>query len=136
MIGNKKKGINENITGFLGQGVALSGRLNFKGSVRIDGKYEGEIDAEGTVIIGTDAVVNARINIDSAIIMGDMRGSIEAREKVEIYAQGKLIGDITTPRLVINDGAVFEGNCIMDSKKEDAVISINKDIMEMKVVSG
>ena len=110
---NKSKINDDNITGFFGQELSLSGKLVFQGAVRIDGKYEGEIEAKGTLIVGVDAVVQAEIKVDRAIIMGEVRGTIDAREKLEMEGQGKVIGDIKTPKLIINEGATFEGNCIM-----------------------
>ena len=119
MAFNASKANNDNITGFFGQELNLSGKLVFQGAVRIDGKYEGEIEAKGTLIVGVDAVVRAEIKVDKAIIMGEVRGTVDARERLEIEGQGKVYGDIKTPKLIINDGATFEGNCIMgDGKKE------------------
>ncbi len=117
----------DSITGFFGQELNLSGKLMFQGAVRIDGRYEGEIEAKGTLIVGVGAVIKAEIMVDRAIIMGEVRGTVEAREKLEIEGQGKLYGDVRTPKLIINDGAVFEGNCIMGDGKKEWPLMLGKD---------
>jgi len=127
MAVNTSKVDKDNITGFFGQELNLSGKLVFQGAVRVDGKYEGEIEAKGTLIIGADAVVHAEIKVDKAIIMGEVRGTVEAREKLEIEGQGKLYGDIKTPKLIINDGATFEGNCIMSDGKKELPLLLGKN---------
>ncbi len=133
MIGISKKKVNDdNITGFFGQELSLSGKLVFQGAVRIDGKYEGEIEAKGTLIVGVDAVVQAKIKVDKAIIMGEVRGTIDAREKVEIEGQGKVTGDIKTPKLVINEGALFEGSCIMGDGKKELSLLIDNESAEVE----
>ena len=129
MAMNKSKINDDNITGFFGQELSLSGKLVFQGAVRIDGKYEGEIEAKGTLIVGADAVVHAEIKVDRAIIMGEVRGTIDAREKLEMEGQGRVFGDIKTPKLIINDGAMFEGNCIMGDGKKELPLLIEKEPM-------
>jgi cytoskeletal protein CcmA (bactofilin family) len=132
---NKNKVNEDNITGFFGQELNVSGKLIFQGAVRIDGKYEGEIDAKGTLIVGADAVVQAGIKVDKAIIMGEVRGTVDARERLEIEGQGKVFGDIKTPKLVIKEGAHFEGNCIMgDGKRELPLLLENRTTGKEKEV--
>ncbi len=126
----------DNITGFFGQELNLSGKLVFQGAVRVDGKYEGEIEAKGTLIVGVDAVVHAEIKVDKAIIMGEVRGTVDAREKLEIEGQGKVYGDIKTPKLIINDGATFEGNCIMGDGKKELPLLLGKDHVNAKREEG
>ena len=117
MFSNGKKK-EDKVSGFIGKNVSLSGKLDFKGMVRIDGRYEGEINAEGILSVGEDAFVKAKIRVDSITIRGKVEGSVLATERIEIQQPGKLIGDIKTPKLVIGEGAVFEGNCIMEDKTE------------------
>ncbi len=73
MVINTSAVSKDDITGFFGPELNLSGKLVFQGAVRIDGKYEGEIEAKGTLIVGVDAVVQAEIKVDKAIIMGEVR---------------------------------------------------------------
>jgi cytoskeletal protein CcmA (bactofilin family) len=97
----------------LGKGSRISGKLNFDGTVRVDGYVEGEIAAQDTLIVGERAVVTAQISGNNVIIRGKVTGDINARKRVEIRAPGKLFGNIVTPSLVIHDGVIFEGHCSM-----------------------
>ena len=98
---------------FLGKGTRIVGKLNFEGSVRIEGHIEGEITAEDTLTIGEGAVVKAKINGSSVVVHGQVTGDIAARNRLELRAPSKVVGNISTPNLVINEGAVFEGQCAM-----------------------
>jgi len=101
------------VNAYLGKGRRVSGKLNFDGTVRVDGQVEGEISAQDTLIVGERAVVTAQINGNTVVIRGKVTGDINARKRVEIRAPGKLFGNIVTPSLVIHDGVIFEGHCSM-----------------------
>ena len=110
------------MTGFIGKGVSIDGRMSFDGSVRIDGDFKGEIDAEGFLIIGEGAVIEAVITVGSAIISGEIKGDIEAKTKVELKSPAHIYGNIKTQNIVIEEGVIFEGTCIMKSKGEDVTL--------------
>jgi cytoskeletal protein CcmA (bactofilin family) len=95
---------------FLGYGTKMSGQLHFEGSARIDGNLDGEIDGK-EITIGESAVVTAQISGDSIIVSGKVEGDITATQRIEIRATARIIGNITAPRLMIQDGAIFEGRC-------------------------
>ena len=101
------------LTAFLGKGTRITGTLVFEGPCRIEGQVEGEISAQDTLTVGETAVVNARINGTMIVILGTVTGDVVAKTRLEIRAPGKIIGDVTTPSLVINEGAVLEGRCSM-----------------------
>lgn len=117
MWGDKKKKDNE-INAFLGKGAEFTGTLAFKGSIRIDGDFNGEIPEGGTLIIGEGAHIHASISVNSVLIGGDFHGDIHVKEKVEIYSTGRLWGKVKTPILVIEQGGVFEGTSEMDKTDE------------------
>ena len=98
---------------FLGRGSRVTGTLVFEGPVRIEGYIEGEIAAQDTLTIGESAVVNAQITGTSIIIHGRVTGKVTARSRLEIHGLAKVFGSISTPSLVIHEGAVFEGQCTM-----------------------
>src|SRR5581483_1728274 len=98
---------------FLGRGSHVNGTLVFRGAVHIEGDVEGEIAADGVVTIAASAVVNARIAATSIVIQGRVTGEIVARERLEIRGPARVSGSVATPRLVIHEGAVFEGRCTM-----------------------
>ncbi len=98
---------------FFGKGSRIVGKLSFEGPARIEGTVEGEIQAQDTLTIGESAVVNAQIVGNSVIIHGRVTGDVTARKRLEVRAPGRLLGNITTPSLVIHEGVVFEGECTM-----------------------
>lgn len=104
----------------LGKGSRVEGKLSFEGSVRIDGQVDGEIQAQEAVIIGESAVLNAQISAGTVILTGKLTGDVIARKRVELRAPARLLGNITTPCLVIHEGVVFEGRCSMGSASADA----------------
>lgn len=112
----------EAVQAHLGKGSRIEGKLTFEGSVKIDGQVEGEILAQEAVIIGDTAVIAAQIAAETIIVKGKVNGDITARKRVELRAPAKLMGNITTPSLVIHEGVVFEGHCSMggaaDSKAD------------------
>ncbi len=108
------KGTTKDIRAFLGEDTNFEGKLFFEGTVRIDGKFNGEIHTEDVVIIGESAEVNAEINVGEIIISGMVRGNIFAKNSIEILAPGKVYGNILTPKLTIQEGVIFEGTCRME----------------------
>ena len=109
-IGDKKSSPSDddNFT-FLGKGVEFKGVVNFDGTVRIDGKLEGEIHTTGTLIVGELAVVKGIISAGTLLTSGKINGTVTATERIQILKQGVLIGDIRTPAIEIEDGAHFLG---------------------------
>jgi len=98
---------------FIGKGSRITGKIVFEGPARIEGEVEGEIDAHGPLVIGEGAVVGAKISGTSIVVHGRVTGDLVARERVEIRAPSQVLGNVTTPSLVVHEGAVFEGRCSM-----------------------
>lgn len=105
------------INALLGKGSAFEGKLIFEGTVRIDGIFKGEIESSDNLVIGENASVKAEIRVNNIMISGEVEGNIEAKTRVEIHAPGKMIGNIKTPSLIIEEGVIFEGNCRMTEEK-------------------
>lgn len=91
----------------------LKGELVFKNPVQIQGTYQGTINTDSVVIISKSASVKADINSRILILEGQLKGDVNATEKVDIMPSGKLFGNITTAKLKIADGVIFEGTCKM-----------------------
>ena len=113
----------------LGKGSRVEGKLTFEGSVQVDGQVDGEIQAQDTVTIGESAVVSAQVVANTIIIKGKVSGDVTARKRVELRAPAKLLGNIATPSLVIQEGVIFEGHCTMGgsearSEKSDKKVAI------------
>ncbi len=117
----------ESVQAHLGKGSKIEGKLTFEGSVRLDGLIDGEIEAQDMLIIGDNALVNAQISAGTVIVKGKVNGDISARKRVELRAPGKLIGNITTPSLVIHEGVVFEGHCSMGGAADTKTEKADKD---------
>ncbi|MFQ5721181.1 MAG: polymer-forming cytoskeletal protein [Candidatus Aminicenantales bacterium] len=109
---DKKREIDENkITGFFDKDTEFKGDLNFKGTFRIDGRFKGKIDSDSILIIGDNGKVDADIKIGYLVINGEIKGNIQASEKVEINSKGRVLGTIIAPKLVVEEGAYLEANC-------------------------
>ncbi len=103
------------LNALLGKGSAFEGKLLFEGTVRIDGKFTGEIVSTDTLMIGEGAEVKGQIQVGSLIIVGDYNGDAKATKSIEIKAPAKVRGTLTTASIVIERGVFFEGNCKMDT---------------------
>ena len=97
----------------LGPEAEFDGRLVFEGTVRIDGKFSGEIRSDGELIIGQAARLEAQIHVGSIVVIGKIKGDIAAKRSVEIQAPGEVHGNIQTPQLSIAKNVIFEGSCRM-----------------------
>ena len=95
--------------------ASMQGSLVFKEPVnlRINGKFEGTLEVKGVLTIGNTAFVNAHIKGENIKISGRVKGEIDAESKIELLGQAVVEGNIRTPRLTIEDGAIFQGNCLM-----------------------
>ena len=108
----KKKEIDENkITGFCDKDTDFKGDLQFKGSFRIDGRFKGKIDSDSILIIGDNGKVEADVKVGHLIISGEIKGNIQASQKVEIHSNGRVMGTIISPKLIVEEGAYLEANC-------------------------
>jgi cytoskeletal protein CcmA (bactofilin family) len=103
------------LTAFLENGTNFKGDLTFEGRVRIDGKFEGNINSKDALEIGENAVVDAEIHVGKVVISGKVSGNINATESVEINKTAQVHGNIKLSgnKLTINEGAVFSGGCEM-----------------------
>jgi cytoskeletal protein CcmA (bactofilin family) len=107
------------LSGFVGNGTTLTGEANFKGMLRVDGHLSGQVRSEGgTLIVGNNGQVDADIEVAVATIHGAVNGDITASQRLELGRAAKVKGNITTPSLVIEQGAVFEGSCRMFQQKD------------------
>jgi cytoskeletal protein CcmA (bactofilin family) len=100
-------------TGFLEKGVKLEGKLETSGTFRIDAAMKGTLVSDETLILGENAIIEGQIEGNYVVIAGRFDGSIHARGKVEIQPKAIVTGEIHTPCLVIEPGAVFDGRCHM-----------------------
>ena len=108
--------VSSDLNAFLGKGCEYDGKLTFEGSVRIDGKFAGEIFSNDILLVGEGAVVKAEIDVGTIIVSGVVEGNITAKKMVELKAPAFVKGTITTPAITIEQGVVFEGSCKMEER--------------------
>lgn len=101
------------ISGFLDEGTSFNGELTFRNTMRIDGKFKGSIKSKNVLIVGETAEIDGEVEVSNVSINGKVSGKIVAEKKIEIHSKGKVYCDIDTPKLVIEDGAFFQGECNM-----------------------
>lgn len=103
---------NKSISAFIDVNTEFEGHLKFEGTMHLDGRFKGEINAAGGLIIGKKAIVKADIRAAEVNISGEVTGNIEANKKIEIQTGGKVIGDIKSTNIIVHPGAVLVGNCL------------------------
>lgn len=101
------------VTALLDHGASFEGRLTFEGTVRIGGKFKGEIFTNDTLVINPGARIDAQIEADTVIISGVVKGNIFARRRVIMHPPAAFKGTVTSPSLRIDEGVVFEGASYM-----------------------
>ena len=101
------------LNALLGKGSEFEGKLVFEGTVRLDGKFKGEILSEGTLMLGDNAQFEGEIRVKRAVVSGQVNGNIHAESRLELHAPAKVKGNIVTSNLIVQEGVTFDGNCQM-----------------------
>ncbi len=97
------------ISAFVGKGVEFKGTISYSGTVKIDGYLDGEIDTDGVLLIGEEAVIQAKVTARTVVCKGKITGNIVAKARVELRAPAVINGSIQTPILFMEDGVLFNG---------------------------
>jgi cytoskeletal protein CcmA (bactofilin family) len=108
---------NGNSKNVLNTDVEIKGTLKFNGEMTFDGKLEGDINSEGTLTMGDNAVVKGNLNADLVVLRGKINGNVTAKDKIEIKAKTELFGDIRSAKLVIEEGVTFVGKIEVNPNK-------------------
>jgi cytoskeletal protein CcmA (bactofilin family) len=103
----------EDVIAFVGKGVEFKGVITYDGTVRIDGQLDGEIHTEGTLVVGEEAVITAKVSAGTIVCKGRITGDIVAKEKVRLLAPAILSGSVKTPMLSMEEGVLFNGSSEM-----------------------
>ena len=110
----KPRVYNENkVVTILGPGTKMVGELACQGTIRIEGRVEGSVFSEDSIVLLDTGSVKGNVSAGQVIISGEVRGNVKADDRLEITAHGKVMGDITAPRICIHEGVLFEGLCTM-----------------------
>ncbi len=122
MFGGKKNTVEpvnfERVDTLVGKDTIFTGNIAATGAIRIDGEFSGDIKVKGDLVIGEVAKVEATVEARNVLVAGYLRGNIQASGKVDLAPNAHLFGDITVGKLIIEEGARFEGNCIMNKTAE------------------
>lgn len=103
----------------IGKDSVITGTLDIKGQLRIDGQVKGKVICSDCVTVGATGTVEADIEADTSIIAGHVIGNVVTTEKIELQAKCEMEGDLKTKSLVIEQGAVFCGACNMKGGTPD-----------------
>ena len=109
----------EDIIAFVGKGVEFKGVISYSGTVRIDGYLDGEIHTDGVLLIGDEAVIQAKVTAGTIVCKGKVTGDIAAKERVKLRAPAVFNGSMKTPMLSIEDGVLFNGGLEMAQGARD-----------------
>ncbi|MBW2518548.1 MAG: polymer-forming cytoskeletal protein [Deltaproteobacteria bacterium] len=112
----------------LGPQAVMEGSLVFEGTLFMNGHVKGTIESRaGSIVIGEDALIHADIFVRTATVNGEIKGTVRATERIELYPPARVYGDLTAPVVVIHEGVIFEGNCAI-KPKEDAVYQTDRKL--------
>ena len=116
---SKKKLLEDNIVNsIIGEGSEFKGEFKINGLLRIDGIFQGTIETDGKVLIGSTGDAVSDIKARLVVVGGTVRGNIYATERVIILPSAEIKGNIITPSLIVEEGVTFEGNCVINKKAE------------------
>jgi cytoskeletal protein CcmA (bactofilin family) len=105
------------LNGFLDSGCLIVGTIRFQDTLRVDGKVQGRLESRNDLVVGDRGVGVGEVCVGTLYVSGTIRGKVKAEKKIVIHRGGRLLSDITTPSLVIEEGGVFEGSCDMEGNK-------------------
>ena len=112
---------NRAATSVIDHGCDAQGSLSFAGTVAMNGKFRGELFSADTLLLGSQGEVEAEVQVNVGIISGQVKGNISARERIELSRTARIFGNILTPILVLEEGAVFDGQCKTNRQGEESL---------------
>lgn len=141
MFGSNKPNLQssnpDKINTLIGKDTVFQGTITATGTIRVEGKVNGEIKTKGDLVIGETGELEASVEANNVLLAGYLKGDIHAEGKVDLAPTGKLYGDMKVKNLLIEEGATFKGNCTMELKGELNKISkeIKNSTKEVKVAA-
>ena len=109
--------------GWIGRDVQITGDVIFADQFRVDGKVKGKVISEkGTLIIGDSGHIEAQVAVGVCIIQGTLKGDLDAKTRVEIHKSGQVHGDVVTPVLIVEEGALFNGAVRMGQEAAERLL--------------
>ena len=126
----------------LGPQVVLEGNLVFEGTLYMNGHVKGSIESRtGAIVVGEEAVIHADISVRSATVNGEIKGTVHASERIELHPTAQVYGDLTAPVVIVEAGAIFEGQCSIKPKEDaasltDRMLKTNVEKTEIPIKSS
>ncbi len=143
MLGKKSEDFNDsgNLNTIIGKGSSIDGTMKVNSTLRVDGRVKGNVTTTDSLVLGKDGVINGEVVVRNAIIGGKLKGKLTASGKVVLETKSVFNGELKTTKLVIDEGAIFEGNCSMsaepaEEKRSDLPKSSVTAILEQEQESG
>ena len=115
------------IKAYLGSDALFKGTLSFEGTVRIDGRFEGAVQTNDTLVIGETGDMQADIDVGILVCKGKLKGTVVASKKIEMHPASKITGNVKTPAMSIELGAVLDGQLNMTGRESDKIIELVKE---------
>ena len=125
----------DQVSGFLDKGTNVTGELEFAGTLRIDGNFQGSISTSDNLVIGEHAVVHADIKVGDIEIHGQFFGTIEAKNRVQVFPTGRVRGDIHTPVLCVTAGAKLDGGMRMADERSEETSTAHPITQETELLN-
>jgi cytoskeletal protein CcmA (bactofilin family) len=120
----------------IGKDSKIEGSIEVEGGLRVDGVVKGKISATDTLSVGESGMVEAEVDVKTAVIGGKVRGNILAHEKIELQSKAMVEGDITTKNLIVEEGAIFHGSCSMKGSSDVYLKTHSSGLNQKAHVSG
>ncbi len=115
------------IKAYLGSDALFKGTLSFEGTVRIDGKFEGTVQTKDTLVVGETGDMQADIDVGILVCKGKLKGTVVASKKIEMHPASKITGNVKTPAVSIELGAVLDGQLNMTGRESEKIIELVKE---------
>ena len=122
---------NRNLVGVIDEGCEIEGKIKFDGSLRLNGAFQGEVEGNGMLLVGSNGKAKASIRVDELVVEGKFEGNVTALTRVEIHKGGELHADISTNSLIIEEGGIFQGKSVMNVA-ETVDFKSNEEIRKVK----
>jgi cytoskeletal protein CcmA (bactofilin family) len=104
---------NDDLNGRRDETTEIIGELRFRNTFRVDGRIKGKVVSQAALIVGEKATIDADLDCGTVSIRGRVNGHVTGRERIEVLAGAQVRGHLSSPRLIIEEGAFFEGECDM-----------------------
>jgi cytoskeletal protein CcmA (bactofilin family) len=125
--GKADEGVSSTELNFLGAGMVIEGTIRAENNVRIDGKLKGKLICKNTLTVGINGEIEGEVEAKNAIVGGKIRGKVRIGEKLVLESRSVLIGELTATKLVIDDGAIFEGSSDMGQKSNVQPVNVKTE---------